>query len=55
MTFLQLTYDCYRGRPGFDVSATPVAQHAADHVLCLPMFADLSAEDVDRICNIILG
>ena len=52
---LTTAFDCYRGRPGFDVSATPVAQHTAQHVLCLPMYADLSPEDVDRICDIILG
>ena len=52
---LTTAFDCYRGRPGFDVSATPVAQHTAQHVLCLPMYADLAPEDVDRICDIILG
>ena len=52
---LTTAFDCYRGRPGFDVSTTPVAQHTAQHVLCLPMYADLAPEDVDRICDIILG
>ena len=33
----------------------PVASHAAETVLALPMFADLTVADVDRICNIILG
>ena len=33
---------------------TPVAKWAADHVLTLPMYADLTVEDVDRICDIIL-
>lgn len=33
----------------------PVSKHAADTVLALPMFADLSMEDVDRICAIILN
>lgn len=32
----------------------PVAYHAAETVLCLPMYADLSADDVKRICSIIL-
>lgn len=32
----------------------PVAAHAADCVLTLPMYADLSVEDVDRICDTIL-
>lgn len=45
-------YACYRGR--FDSAKTPVAQHVADHVLTLPMAADLALEDVDRICDIVL-
>jgi len=32
----------------------PVSKHAADTVLALPMFADLTTEDVDNICKIIL-
>lgn len=32
----------------------PVSKHAADTVLALPMFADLSVEDVEKICKIIL-
>lgn len=46
-------YDCYRS--SFDSSLTPVAQHVADRVLTLPMFADLSLDDVDRICDIVAG
>lgn len=34
-------------------SRTPVAQHIADNILTLPMHANLSLEDVDRICRII--
>lgn len=34
---------------------TPVAQHLALRVLTLPLYADLALEDVDRICDIILG
>ena len=52
---LTTAFDCYRGRPGFDVSLTPIAQHAAAHVLCLPMFAGLTEETVSLICDIILG
>jgi len=48
------SFECYRGRPGFDVNDTPVAKHIADRVLTLPLYADLSLEDVDRICDIIL-
>lgn len=46
-------YACYRGR--FDSSRTPVAQHVAQRVLTLPMAADLPLEDVDRICDVIVG
>ncbi|MDO4982998.1 MAG: DegT/DnrJ/EryC1/StrS family aminotransferase [Eubacteriales bacterium] len=48
------SFECYRGRPGFDVDDTPVAKHIGDSVLTLPMYADLSVETVDRICGIIL-
>ena len=53
--FYPLTSDfkCYEGMfaPGQEV--TPIAYDAANKVLTLPMYADLSLEDVDRICNII--
>lgn len=45
---------CYRDEFGSTVEDTPVAKYAADHVLSLPMYADLTIEDVDRICDIIL-
>lgn len=46
-------FSCYAGR--FDSSDTPVAKHVADRVLTLPMYADLSLEDVDWICDVVLG
>ncbi|MBR5094191.1 MAG: DegT/DnrJ/EryC1/StrS family aminotransferase [Oscillospiraceae bacterium] len=49
------SFACYRGRPGFDPAETPVAAHVADRVLTLPLYADLALEDVDRICDIVLG
>ena len=49
------SFACYRGRPGFDPAATPVAAYMADRVLTLPLYADLSLADVDRICDIILS
>ena len=48
------SFACFRGRPGFDVADTPVAATAAERVLTLPLYADLSLEDVDRICDVIL-
>lgn len=50
--FYPLTSDfaCYGGKG----DETPVARRIASQVLCLPLYADLSDEDVDRICDIIL-
>ena len=48
-------FECYRGLPGFDPAATPIAAHTADRVLTLPMYADLPLETVDTICDIILS
>lgn len=42
-------FDCYRGR--FSLDATPKAQRAAAEVLTLPMYADLSRADVERVCE----
>jgi dTDP-4-amino-4,6-dideoxygalactose transaminase len=54
--FYPLTTDfqCYKGRPGFDSTQTPVAKKIASQVLTLPLYAGLSDSDVDRICSIIL-
>ena len=49
------SFDCYRGRPGFDPDATPVAKYMGERVLTLPLYAGLAPEDVDRICDIILS
>lgn len=46
-------FACYRGR--FDLEATPVARKVAARILCLPLYAGLSAEQVDGICDTILG
>ena len=47
--------ECYRGLPGFEPERTPVARRISNQVLTLPMYADLSAEIIDRICDTILG
>ena len=49
------SFACYRGRPGFDPDATPIAKFMADRVLTLPLYPELSADTVDRICDIILS
>ena len=46
--------ECYKGYPTADANKTPIAKHISDRVLTLPMYADLSLKDVDKICDIIL-
>ena len=48
------SFECYRNYPTAGTEKTPVAQHIALRVLTLPLYADLSLEDVDRICDVIL-
>ena len=43
---------CYDGI--YENADVPIAKYASDHVLTLPLYADLSLEDVDRICKVIL-
>lgn len=47
-------FSCYRNYPTAGVEKTPIAQHMSLRVLTLPLYADLSVENVDRICDIIL-
>lgn len=47
------TFDCFHG--AYDVNNTPVALHISKRVLTLPLYADLSIEDVDRICDEIIA
>lgn len=47
------TFSCFHGK--FDVNKTPIALHISKRVLTLPLYADLSLEQVDRICKIILS
>jgi dTDP-4-amino-4,6-dideoxygalactose transaminase len=47
------TFECFHGK--FDVDKTPVALHISKRVLTLPLYSDLENEDVDRICDIVLG
>lgn len=47
--------ECYADLPTAGAEKTPVANYIADRVLTLPLYADLALEDVDRICDIILG
>lgn len=47
------SFDCYRDK--YDINETPVAKYISERVLTLPLYADLSLQDVDRICDIVLG
>lgn len=46
------TFACFHNK--YNVDETPIARSVANRVLTLPMYADLSNEDVDRICDIII-
>ena len=46
-------FECYAGV--YNADNTPVARNIAAKVLTLPMYADLSLNDVDRICAIVKG
>lgn len=46
-------FECYKNR--FDCSKTPVAEYVANRILTFPLYSDLSVEDVDRICDIIIN
>ena len=45
------SFDCYHGK--YDHATTPVARHISLRVLTLPLYADLSIENVEKICSII--
>ncbi len=46
-------YSCYKDQ--YDVHDTPNALLASQEILTLPIYPDLSLEDVDRICMMILN
>ena len=43
------TYECFDGQ--YDVKRTPIALDISEKVLTLPLYADLSVEKVDYICE----
>lgn len=47
------TFECYKGV--FNVNDTPVALDISGKVLTLPLYADLSLNEVQRICDIIIS
>lgn len=44
-------YECYSNE--YDSQSTPIAKDVASRILTLPLYADLSVEDVRRICEVI--
>jgi dTDP-4-amino-4,6-dideoxygalactose transaminase len=44
----------YRGLPSASKENLPVATRMANEVICLPMYAGLTEEDVERVLNAIL-
>ncbi len=47
-------FACYADLPTAGEDKTPVAKQIARNVLTLPLYADLTVEDVDRICDVIV-
>ena len=48
-------FECYQSLSTAKVEDTPIAKTVSDNVLCLPMYADLPLDIVDKICEIILS
>lgn len=46
-------FECYKGK--FQIQSTPIAEKISRQVLTLPLYADLTTDDVDMICDIILN
>lgn len=47
-------FECYKDKTFAGGEKTPVAKYVSEHILTLPMYADLGIENVDRICDLIL-
>lgn len=47
------TFDCFHGK--YDPKETPIALHISKRVLTLPFYAELSLENMNIICEIILS
>lgn len=47
------TFNCFNGR--YDVNTTPIALHISKRVLTLPLFADLTPDNIDIICQIVIS
>ncbi len=49
------TFSAYKGLESANPANLPVAHKLANQVLCLPMFADLDDEGVNRVINVVLN
>lgn len=47
------TFSAYKGLESANPTHLPVAHKLADQVLCLPMFADLDGEGVERVISVV--
>ena len=47
------TFECFHGK--YDVEQTPIARDIANRVLTLPIYPELEAAEVDRICDVVLS
>ncbi|MFA5005842.1 MAG: DegT/DnrJ/EryC1/StrS family aminotransferase [Candidatus Izemoplasmatales bacterium] len=47
------SFRCYEGK--FSCGQTPIANYVSRNILTFPLYADLCLEDVDMICDIVLG
>lgn len=48
-------FECYQDLPTVSTNKTPIAEFIASNVLTLPIYTDLTFENVERICDIIQG
>lgn len=46
-------FPTYKGLPSAKTDNLPIANQVAKEIICLPIYPELSLEDVDRICQII--
>ncbi|WP_133501210.1 DegT/DnrJ/EryC1/StrS family aminotransferase [Cognatilysobacter terrigena] len=48
-------FPMYRGRPSAAPAGLPVARQAADSVICLPIYPELSPDDQQRVIDVVRG
>ena len=48
---LTSSFDCFHNK--YDINNTPIALHISRRVLTLPIYPELSLDDVDTICDVI--